>query len=313
MRNSYEAEQPTPLALWTSRVAVFSACVLLSGLMLHRLFSMPTPVMLNLVGFGFAGAVLALILAAVASLVMWFRGGEGAARIVFGSLIALGVLAWPASAIPTMMSLPSINDVTTHPEQPPPFVRVTRQRPEGANSTQYPGEAFATIQKVAYPDLKPLIIRRSVNETFEVAVQAIRRLEMEIVREAQPGKSEQQPGYIEAIDSTLILGFRDDVVVRVYGTENAARIDVRSASRYGKHDFGRNAKRVRRVLKEIVARLEATVIGVKPKKAVAEPKLEQKPVVKRKVKRKRRAKRRTKRYRRKRDYRRHLRSQGFFQ
>lgn len=309
MRNSYEAEQPTLLAIWTSRVAVFSACVLVAGLILHRLFSMPTPVMLNLVGFGFAGAVLSLVLAITASIFMWFRGGEGAARVVLGLLVALGVLAWPASAIPTMMALPRINDVTTHPDQPPPFIRLAQQRPEGANSTEYPGEAFATVQKVAYPDLKPLIIRRSVSETFEVAVQAIRRLEMEIVREAPPGVSEQKPGYIEAVDSTLILGFRDDVVVRVYGTKRASRIDVRSASRFGEHDFGRNAERVRRVLKEIVARLEATVTAIKPEKVAPAPKA----VVKRKVRRKRRARRRTKRYRRSRQRRQRRPPQGLFQ
>lgn len=306
MRNNYDSEQPTALAVWTSRVAVFSACILVAGLVLHRLFAMPTPIMLNLVGFSFAGAVMTLLLGLVASIFIWRKGGSGEARIVLGAVIALSILAWPASAVPTMMSLPRINDVTTHPEQPPPFVEVARTRPQGANTTTYPGEPFAQVQKVAYPDLKPLVIRRSASETFEVAVQAIHRLEMSIVRETPPGKTDQQAGYIEAIDKTLILGFEDDVVVRVYGTARAARIDVRSASRYGEHDFGRNAERVRRVLKEIVARLEATVT-VPPKVKKVAPK----PVVKRKVKKKRKRRRRSKRRRKQR--RSYQQPQGFFQ
>ncbi len=298
MRTSYELAPPNSWALWTGRVALFSATLILVALILHRLFSLATPVMMNLVALGFAGAVLSLLLGCVAAFMIWRRGGNGAARIVVGSMLALAVLAWPASAVPTMMALPKINDVTTHPEQPPPFEAVTRARPPGANSTQYPGENFATVQKVAYPDLKPLVIRRSASETFDVAAQAIRRLEMTIVREDPPGKSEQAPGYIEAVDRTIFLGFQDDVVVRVYGTQRAARIDVRSASRYGEHDFGRNAERVRRVLKEIVARLEATV--TEQPKEKAKPVAKPKPVAKKRVIRKKRRRRRTKRYRRRR-------------
>ena len=46
---------------------------------------------------------------------------------------------------------------------------------------------------------------------------------------------------LEATDQTMIMGFTDDVVVRVEGTLNRSRIDIRSASRYGVVDFGQNA------------------------------------------------------------------------
>jgi uncharacterized protein (DUF1499 family) len=39
--------------------------------------------------------------------------------------------------------------------------------------------------------------------------------------------------------------------VRVRPRADGARIDVRSASRIGKHDFGQNARRVRAYLEEI--------------------------------------------------------------
>ena len=58
-------------------------------------------------------------------------------------------------------------------------------------------------------------------------------------------------GLIEAIARTPILGFRDDVVVRVRATSDGARIDVRSASRYGRHDFGTNAARVRNLIDDV--------------------------------------------------------------
>jgi hypothetical protein len=58
-------------------------------------------------------------------------------------------------------------------------------------------------------------------------------------------------GIIEAVARTPILGFRDDVVVRVRPTVDGARIDVRSASRYGRNDLGTNAARVRDLIDDI--------------------------------------------------------------
>ena len=63
---------------------------------------------------------------------------------------------------------------------------------------------------------------------------------------------------LEATDQTMLIGFTDDIVVRVEGSANRSRIDVRSASRYGRFDLGQNATRVRRFLAELQARAEAT-------------------------------------------------------
>jgi hypothetical protein len=39
--------------------------------------------------------------------------------------------------------------------------------------------------------------------------------------------------------------------VRIRATSDGARIDVRSASRYGRHDFGANASRVLNLISDI--------------------------------------------------------------
>jgi uncharacterized protein (DUF1499 family) len=56
---------------------------------------------------------------------------------------------------------------------------------------------------------------------------------------------------IEAVAYTPILAFPEDVVVRVRPTADGARIDVRSASRYGRDDIGSNARRVRELIADI--------------------------------------------------------------
>ncbi len=50
---------------------------------------------------------------------------------------------------------------------------------------------------------------------------------------------------------TPIMGFREDVVVRVRADGDGARLDVRSASRYGTHDIGSNASRIRSLIDAI--------------------------------------------------------------
>jgi uncharacterized protein (DUF1499 family) len=250
---------PSFFARWTSRIALFSVGVLATAMALHRLLALPTPVALNLAGVAFAGAGLSLLFAFAAAVGVWRTGRPGTSRIVFGTLVSLGLLLWPLIYLPSYERLPEINDVTTDLLKPPAFVALAKERGASANSTVYPGAAFAAAQAQAYPDIKPIRINRSVDEAFELAADAIRRLKMEIVRQKAPDLETGRPGTLEVVDRTLLLGFYDDVVIRVAGNEEQARIDIRSASRYGSHDLGRNAERIRQILKEIVVRLESVV------------------------------------------------------
>ena len=61
----------------------------------------------------------------------------------------------------------------------------------------------------------------------------------------------RRDGVIEAVARTPIMGFRDDVVIRVTPMGQGTRIDVRSASRVGSHDFGANASRIRSLLEDL--------------------------------------------------------------
>jgi uncharacterized protein (DUF1499 family) len=53
------------------------------------------------------------------------------------------------------------------------------------------------------------------------------------------------------VDRTLLLKLPDDITVRIRPRADGTRIDIRSASRLGNHDFGANAARVRRFLEEV--------------------------------------------------------------
>lgn len=250
---------PSVFARWTSRIAVFSAVLLATAAFLHRLFGLPTPIAENLAGVAFAGAGVSLLLAVAAAVGIWRTGRPGTARVVFGTLVGLALILWPLVFLPTYNRLPNINDVTTDTTNPPPFEEIAKQRSSGTNPLTYPGAAFAKKQLAAYPDIRPIEIDRPADEVFGLAAEAVKRLKMPIVHQEAPDLDAGRPGYVEIADRTLILGLQDDVVIRVVGDEQRARLDVRSASRYGGHDLGRNADRVRHILKEVVTVMESTV------------------------------------------------------
>jgi uncharacterized protein (DUF1499 family) len=262
---------PEPMALWCRRFGLFALALVVVALVLHRFGQLTTPVGLALAGVGFAISALALLLGLYAGTSIWVRGRTGAGRMAAG-MIAAGVL-WlaPLAQLPTYFALPLINDITTDTVNPPRFqqLAIARGTGTGANSANYGGERVARQQASAYADLRSLVVvDRPADEVFDLARRVVsgrRGLGWRVLSEEPPAPrrpgAEAKPGIIEATERTMILGFVDDIVIRVTGSDAEARVDVRSASRYGKHDFGANASRIRRFLRELQARLEATPPG----------------------------------------------------
>jgi uncharacterized protein (DUF1499 family) len=256
------AETPQKPSLWCSRLAVFALVLIGVVALLHRFFGLPTAVALNAVAAGFLLAALALALGLIGMIGVWRTGGPGAARIALGVALSLALLAVPFSVGLMARSYPVLNDVTTDPADPPAYRALAGVRTGMANPAAYPGSKFAALQASAYPDMKPMDVNRPPAETFDLVVDVLKRLQMTIVAE-EPPTDETPAGRAEAFDRTLFLGFYDDISVRVMPigdpTDPQSRIDLRSSSRYGRSDFGANAQRLRDVMREIVARLEATV------------------------------------------------------
>lgn len=259
-RTIYAPDQPPSfLARWASRLALFFASVLPIAAFLHRLFGLSTPVAMNIASACFAGAVLVLVMAAIAGLDIWVTGRQGAARIVVATALALGLLSIPVGIYVAGHNWPAINDVTTDVITPPAFVAAEKTRALGSNPLVYPA-GFASLQQANYPDIKTMNVPRPPEEAFELVLQALRKLKLPTAFEAPPNSEDGTPGLIELTERTMVLGLMDDVIIRVADNDaSASRVDIRSASRYGSSDFGRNAQRIRELLKEIGGRVDASV------------------------------------------------------
>src|SRR5207245_9084553 len=67
-------------------------------------------------------------------------------------------------------------------------------------------------------------------QAFDRALATVREMGWDLVA------ADAAAGRIEATDSTFWMGFKDDVVIRVRGTNGGSQIDVRSLSRVGGGD-----------------------------------------------------------------------------
>jgi uncharacterized protein (DUF1499 family) len=275
--------------LWARRMALFFVQLLILTVLLHRFGSLATPAAMNLMAVSIGGLFLAIIVAVVGLVRIWFGGQIGAAQAFTGIAIALVGLAVPLFFLSQYFLLPQLNDIQTT-RQAMEFKQLAAMRPADANRIVEPDLAAAEEREKAYPDIRPMELERSVTETFDIVHEAVKRLGWTIVLSEPPDGD--QPGHIEATNRTMIMGYTDDALIRVTGDDAHAFIDVRSVSRYGKHDLGANAGHIRELFAEVKSALEkgekTGLEQAEPAPKATAPQLK-KPVKKRRAKRNRRS------------------------
>jgi hypothetical protein len=190
----------------------------------------------------FAGALLIGLLALVISGIAWLRTRPNRLAGV-ASIIGVVIVLVPLVQIVGARGKPAIHDVTTDLADPPLFSAVLPLRAGFPNIVaDRVDDATARAQRAAYPGLTTLDVPLAPDAAFAKAVEAARKMQWEIV------SLRPSDGIIEATATTAWFGFHDDVVVRVRPSGSHSHIDVRSVSRVGRGDAGKNADRIRRYL-----------------------------------------------------------------
>ncbi len=184
-------------------------------------------------------ASLAALVSLVATTVAIRRGTRR-----FVAIGAAGLAVGIATAGPPLYfyreatRLPNIHDISTDTANPPQFVAILPLRKGARNSLDY-NATVAEQQKRAYPDIAPPLLDVPPAQAFAQAERVAREMGWDIVA-AVP-----QELRIEATATTLMFGFKDDVVIRIAPHGAGSRLDIRSVSRLGSSDIGTNAKRIR--------------------------------------------------------------------
>lgn len=168
----------------------------------------------------------------------------GAFKTAFAAfIISVIVVVIPLSYYMRAQKVPPIHDISTDTIMPPQFTHLQPARPDPA---PYGGPGVAGLQKKGYPDIAPLELDLTYDQTFDVALKAAKRMRWIIVEE------NRTEGKIEAVGSSFWFGFKDDIAVRLTKIGiNRTRVDVRSVSRVGRSDIGVNAARIRKYFKKI--------------------------------------------------------------
>ena len=89
-----------------------------------------------------------------------------------------------------------------------------------------------------------------VQRAYEITLQLVNKRKWLVIDERSP-QLPRRIGRIEAVARTPIMGFREDVSIRVTPDGEDSRVDIRSASRYFESDLGSNAARVRKLIDDI--------------------------------------------------------------
>ncbi len=247
-RPTFGEEPVSRLAAWSARFALFALAVAALSVIIVRSGLLEIVPALATFAAALLFAGLAVLLSFAAFVAIWRQGLAGLGSAILGLILGLLLLAYPGYLSYRASKLPAISDITTDPGDPPRFDVLARLRPRGSND--YPGAAVALAQRAAYPDITPLQVNAPVKLTYDIALALVTKRKWRVV-DARPLAGGRRDAVIEAVARTPIMGFRDDVVIRVSAAGGNARVDVRSASRYGLHDFGANAARIRSLLDDI--------------------------------------------------------------
>lgn len=276
------------LAIWSRRAALVSIPVLLLAIIGSRTGFLDVTLVLALLALGLAQAFSAVVAAVLAFGAIWRDARAGFAAAVLGLAVGAAVLAYPGVLFARLFQLPAIADVTTDPANVPAFLGIDWQHAD-------PTPQQMAAQMAAYPEVVSHVYAADAAHVFEEVALLVGERGWDVMLEeppvvaapalpavlapadaapasppvapapafgapglgdaATPAPPVSTPGYVTAVAWTPVVGFREDVAIRVMAGPEGAIVDMRSASRVFAHDFGSDARRIERFLADLDGRL----------------------------------------------------------
>jgi uncharacterized protein (DUF1499 family) len=245
-------EEPfSSAAAWCRRLGLFSIPVAVIAVALARTGAVEPQASLAVLGGAILVALVALLLFFSACVIIWQTGRRGIGDALAGFLLASLTLAYPAYLAFEAVRLPVLADISTDPGDPPSF-SLSQAALKARNSYRPPAYSpdSAEQQRAAYPDIEPIVVDLEADEAFQLVLDTAKSRGWRVI-DQRPPNGRSGVGHVDFLARTLVMGFEDDVTVRLRPLAGQTRIDVRSASRNGRHDFGSNANRIRQFAEEL--------------------------------------------------------------
>ncbi len=243
-------ERRSRLATLSLRLALLSIPILLITAIGHRLGMLDATPTYASMALGFSLAALAVIAAIVAFGAIWRDGRHGASAALRGLILGLAVLSLAAAGAWKVMNYPRLTDISTDTDDPPEFIAAIADRPPDASPIVEALPSEIELQREAYPDIVSRHYPVDTVRVFDAAQAIVERRKWNVLATIRP-PDEDQEGRIEAVATTLVFGFRQDVAIRIAPDGDGALVDMRSAARHGAHDLGAGAERIRAFFRDL--------------------------------------------------------------
>jgi uncharacterized protein (DUF1499 family) len=229
----------------------------LLSVILARIHVIDPPSALASLGAAVGLALVSLLLFAAACFVIWQTGRRGMGVATVAALIALATLAWPAYLAYQALRLPTLSDIVTDTDDPPYFsmTRVADNARKGFQPKSPPLRVRAA-QREAYPDVEPIVVDLDADEALTLVLKTAKELGWRLI-DQRPSGGRTGDAHADFIDQSLIMGLDEDITVRLRPLVGQTRIDLRAATRHGRHDFGANARRIVAFAEELQLQLDA--------------------------------------------------------
>lgn len=221
-------------AIWSRRFGSLALPLMVLPVFLHRERLISSADFLVVEAVAMAVAVLALGLAVSAFARLWVTGDQGWSKATIGllfsliCLVPLGVVVWQASRYP------AVTDVTTDFGNPPGLVS---QRTAPAITP-----AGRAAVEAAFPNARTRTYPVEATRLYALLNQLVEERDWEVRARREP-QTPLAEGQINAVAMTL-LGWRDEVAIRIQGTPEGSIVAMRSAAQHAGHDLGSNGRRI---------------------------------------------------------------------
>ena len=244
------------LSLWLARLTIPVAII---SFLLMRFGGMHPSVAVYCFGSAIALALLAMLVSVAAFPAIWFEGQIGGSRL-WGSFLRSQVIILPALALAFIyFTRPAFSDLSTNPIDPPGFIAAWDLRHDADNSLEVSSLEERELQALAYPDLESTILEQPPEIIYLIVQDELEKHGWELIGVTDQRDSESG-GLFEAYTRSILTGLRYAMVVRLRSDgEYRTVVDMRSASYWGPHDLGLNARRITGFLKDVETRLESSL------------------------------------------------------
>jgi hypothetical protein len=226
-------------AIWARRLGGFALPLAIIPVFMHRAMLMTSETFAIIETAAAGIAAVALLAGICACIRLWFTGDRGWGRALGGMFLSLMCLSpWMFAGI-QILRYPPVTDVTTDLVDRPVLVSAITARPVDL--------ALLETVDAAFPNARTRRYQLDAQTLFGLVANLVETNGWETVQTRQPLEALSE-GQINAMVTTLV-GWRDEVAIRIRSDAEGTSVAMRSASLSGlPHDLGANGLRIEEFL-----------------------------------------------------------------